>query len=342
MRNIVYLAFFVLKSNYPDLKKSLNCTIKKGYSRFKLLGDMVYSSLYYGSSFVDYFNFQFYRKNKSERKAYATMGIMYKFHKKVNDINYIDQVDDKKQFHKNFSEFCNTPYFFTKAQSVDLIRVLKEKIGQKIVIKDPVSTGGKSVRIIEIKYENENLFLDSLQVEKFLTQHFQHNSIFYFEDFIKQHQEISKISPTAVNTIRIITMINNNKEPEVIGAVFRISVNCPIDNYSVGNLAAEIDIKNGVVTAGGIRKRSSCDDYHINHPITKQPIRGFQIPQWDKVTSLALEAALIVPQVRTVGWDIAVTENDPIFIEGNSQWNKDTWQIPAGKGKLHIIQKYLK
>lgn len=341
MKNVLYLGFFILKTNYTDLKMSLQCTVKKGYSKYRLLVDMVFSSLVYGSSFVDYFNFQFYRKNREERKAYATMGVMYKFHKKVNDKNFINRVDDKKQFYKNFSNFCKKPYFFLSNQYDELVNVLKEKKDQRIVIKDPVSTGGKGVNIVQLNLENEKLYIGTIQVETFLKQHFQNNTIFYFEDFIEQHPLISKISPTGVNTIRIITMINNNNQPEIIGAVFRISVDCPIDNYSAGNLAAEIDIKSGIVMSGGIRKRSSCDDYHIEHPTTKQPILGFQVPHWDKIANTALDAALVIPQVRTVGWDIAVTENGPIFIEGNSQWNKDTWQIPAGKGKIDIIAKYL-
>lgn len=340
IENIIYFGFFLLKTNYTDLRKSLSCTVKQGYSKYKLIIDMVCCTFKYGSSFVDYFNFQFYRKNKAERKAYATMGIMYKFHKKVNDQQLVDKVDNKQSFWVNFAEFCNRPYFFNKSQTQELLDVLKGKKGEKIVIKDPTSTAGKGVEVVELNLQEDRLYANSVELELFINQHFQNNSILYFEDFIEQHQLISMISPTAVNTVRIITMINNN-EPEIIGSVFRISVDCPIDNYSAGNMAAEIDIKSGVVITGGIRKRSSCDYYHDIHPITRQPIKGFQIPHWDKITKAALQAAMVVPQVRTVGWDIAVTENGPVFIEGNSQWNKDTWQIPAGEGKLHIIEKYL-
>src|SRR5690606_11252973 len=341
MKNILYLGFFILKTNYSDLRKSLQCTVKKGYSKYRLIFDMILSSLIYGSSFVDYFNFQFYRKSKAERKAYATMGIMYKFHKKVNDKNLINKVDDKQQFWVNYAEFCNKPYFFTKEKSKDMLKDLYEKQNKKIYIKVPTNTGGNGVQIVELSFKDNKIYVGSADLEHFLKQHFQENTIFYFEDFIQQHPLITEISPTAVNTIRVITMINDNKEPEIIGSVFRISVDCPIDNYSAGNMAAEIDIKSGVVITGGIRKRSSCDYYHDIHPITRQPIKGFQIPHWDKITKAALQAAMVVPQVRTVGWDIAVTENGPVFIEGNSQWNKDTWQIPAGEGKLHIIEKYL-
>ena len=154
MKNVLYLGFFILKTNYADLNKSIHCTVKKGYSKYRLILDMVFSAILYGSSFVDYFNFQFYRKNRAERKAYATMGIMYKFHKKVNDKNYIAKIDDKKHFSVNFAEYCNKPFFYTKDQYQELIRVLGEKSGKKIVIKDPTSTGGKGVQVVE-----PNLFL---------------------------------------------------------------------------------------------------------------------------------------------------------------------------------------
>ncbi|HLW33742.1 MAG TPA: sugar-transfer associated ATP-grasp domain-containing protein [Aequorivita sp.] len=341
MKKILYLGFFILKTNYDDLRKSLVCANRRGYSTYRLVGDMLYCSLFYGSSFVDYFNFQFYRRNKAEKRAYATMGIMYTFHRKVNDKRFIDKVDDKKEFFKNFSEFCNTPYFFEKSQCEEIKLLLDEKEGKKIVIKDPVSTGGKGVKISKIEKMNGNLTIEGVSAEAEIKEHFIKNSFFYFEDYIEQHEEISKISPTAVNTIRIITMVNAHRQPEIIGAVFRISVDCPIDNYSAGNLAAEIDIDTGIVVSGGIRKRSTCDIYHDVHPITKQAILGFQIPHWAKIVVAVKKAALIVPEVRSVGWDVAVTQDGPLFIEGNSQWNKDTWQIPADRGKLSLISVYL-
>ena len=341
MRKIINLGFFVLKTNYTDLGHSINCTIKKGHSRFTLLSDMVYCSLKYGSSFVDYFNFNFYNKSAEQKSQYATMAIMYKFHRKINDAAYIDKVDDKKQFFKNFSKFCNPAFLFPTEQKQQAIEHIQSRLGKRIVIKDPESTAGKGVRIFGISQKSSEYFVGSEELIKFCEDHYSENSFLYLEDFIVQHSEIDKISPTAVNTIRVITLINNQHEVEVIGSVFRISVNCAIDNYSAGNLAAEIDKNTGVVISGGIRKRSSCDKYHEVHPVTNEKILGFKIPHWDKVIEMITEAATVVPQVRTIGWDIAITENGPIIIEGNNKWNKDTWQIPAGEGKLKQIKMYL-
>jgi hypothetical protein len=341
MKNIIYLGFFILKTDYADLIKSINCTSKKGYNKIFLCMRMVLNTLWYGSSFVDYYNFQFYRKNIQQKKEYATMGVMYKFHNKMNHKNFIDAVDNKKTFFKTFHKFCNPAFLFTHNDLDTIISIILDRVNKKIVVKNPESSGGKGVQIFQVLKKEDGIMIGTEELHDFLNNHFKENEYFYFEDFILQHENIANVSPSAVNTIRMISLINEENRVDIIGSVFRISVDCPIDNYSAGNLAAEIDIATGIVISGGIRKRSSCDSYHEIHPSTKQQILGLKIPFWNEINQMVTEAALVVPQVRTVGWDIAITPSGPIIIEGNSKWNKDTWQIPAGKGKLQMIKKYL-
>ena len=106
MRNFLYLCYFFLRTNYTDLKASFNCCKKKGYNKIKLFVDMTYCTLKYGSSFVDYFNFRFYEKKNNERKAYATMGYMYRFHKKVNDQLKIKELVTKENLKYGIRVHC--------------------------------------------------------------------------------------------------------------------------------------------------------------------------------------------------------------------------------------------
>ncbi len=48
----------------------------------------------------------------------------------------------------------------------------------------------------------------------------------------------------------------------------------------------------------------------MKHPVTGEVIVGFQIPFWNQIIELVKELAYVVPQVRYVGWNIAITEND--------------------------------
>ena len=59
------------------------------------------------------------------------------------------------------------------------------------------------------------------------------------------------------------------------------------------------------------------ETYEI-HPMTGKRIPGTQIPYWDEVRAMCLSAMHRVPQVRFVAWDVAITPDGPVFIEGNS------------------------
>ncbi len=303
---------------------------------------MVYCSFRYGSSFADFFNFRFFEKPNVVKADYATMGFMYRFHAWANKPSAISMVDDKLSFSTHFSAFCSSPYFFSRDQKTELKKFLNEQPIGKIVVKDPLSTAGRGVRFFSINCDNNGIRkIDDLLIDDFVQQSLKSQEGIYIEKFIEQHSDIHNISPSGVNTIRVITMLTNLGTVDIIGTVFRISVNSPLDNYSKGNLAAEIDIITGEVITGGIRKQAACDVYHDNHPVTGKPILGFHIPFWSETLEMVKKAALIVPQVRSIGWDVAITNNGPILIEGNSKWNKDTWQIPAGYGKKSLLNAYI-
>lgn len=344
LKNIIYCAYFVVNTNYSLLSRTIKCTADKtSISKWKLVLDMFISSLKFGSSFVDYYNFQFYNKSKFERSLYATMGFMYNFHKAVNDQEKSKLLDNKDEFAKHYKEFCNTPIVFNNNTiGIDKIEErLHDFVGKRIVFKDPTSTAGRGVYIGEVEKKDGKILLDDEALDVFIKRFFKNSQLIYAEKYLVQHQEISNISPTALNTIRVITIINEIGDVEVIGAIFRISVNSKLDNFSKGNLAAEIDIESGQVITGGIIKDSSCGKYHNYHPITKAKINGFKIPMWTKVIQTVKNAAQVLPEIRSIGWDVAILEDEIKLIEGNSKWNKDTWQIPAGYGKKELIKNYI-
>lgn len=340
MKRILHLGYFLIKTDYADLAASIRCAAKKGHSRFRLLAEMIFCSLRYGSSFVDYFNFQFYRKGAEEKAAYATMGLMYDFHRRVNDPMRVAEVDDKRKFAENFSSFCRQPHIFRQDEWDRVEAFVLSRRGKKIVLKDPAGTAGREVKVLKVDWKGDSTFFTDPDGKRWSLDFLRARSPIYIEDYVIQHSAIHHISPSGLNTVRVITLLTS-EQVDVLGAVFRISVNCPVDNYSAGNIAAEVDTETGLILTGGIRKRSTCDVYHDKHPVTGSPIKGITIPHWDKVVVMVKEAAIVVPEVRSVGWDVAITEDGPLLIEGNSKWNKDTWQIPAGYGKIHLISKYL-
>ena len=53
------------------------------------------------------------------------------------------------------------------------------------------------------------------------------------------------------------------------------------------------------------------------HPTTGATVPGFHVPFWDEIVQSVRTAAEMVPRVGYIGWDIAVTDNGPEFVEGN-------------------------
>jgi hypothetical protein len=157
------------------------------------------------------------------------------------------------------------------------------------------------------------------------------------ETFINQHPSLNALSPSAVNTVRIFTQLNNFNEVEILGCRQRISINCSVDNLAAGNVAAPIDESTGVITGPGVYSDITKEPVSI-HPITGISIVGFQVPFWKEGVQLAKDAALKHPQNRSIGWDIVVTANGPGLIEGNHDWCKLVWQLPVNKGLKSMLK----
>lgn len=54
-----------------------------------------------------------------------------------------------------------------------------------------------------------------------------------------------------------------------------------------------------------------------HHPESGTRIDGIPIPQWEQVRDIALTAARMMPENPYVGWDVVVTKDGPIILEGN-------------------------
>jgi hypothetical protein len=75
-------------------------------------------------------------------------------------------------------------------------------------------------------------------------------------------------------------------------------------------------------------------DYVSVLPGTETPFVGFRLPYWSEVKDLALRAAAAFPWVRSVGWDIAISERGPVLVEGNERWAVSLVQMAAPHGLM--------
>lgn len=138
-----------------------------------------------------------------------------------------------------------------------------------------------------------------------------------------QHKLLNKIYPKSVNTIRMVTVKGSDGKPHVFSAVLRIgAMGKEVDNYSQGGVIVEIDKETGKLYKYGFRKQIF-GGRGTTHPDTGFKYDGVTIPFFEEAKRCALYFHSMLFDMHSIGWDIAISENGPVFIEGN-----DNWEIP--------------
>jgi putative polysaccharide biosynthesis protein len=137
---------------------------------------------------------------------------------------------------------------------------------------------------------------------------------------LRNHPDVADLSNGALCTVRIMTFLDEQGEPEVVAAALRMAIgrNVTIDNIHAGGIAVEVDIETGELS----RASDLGDDVRLGwldtHPDTGAPIAGRRLAGWSEARALALRAHRDFSDRTVVGWDIALTPEGPVVIEGNS------------------------
>jgi hypothetical protein len=257
---------------------------------------------------------------------------MYEYQLIMNPRDKRDILDDKRLFYKKY-----TPFIKHKIADLPDLKAnppLAEAIlsnpSNKVVFK--VANGKCGAQVDMLKSSEFN----TSNIHPFM----ENNGYDLVEEYIIQDPTFMKLSPSAVNTVRIFTQLDVNDNVEILGCRLRISVNSKVDNMAAGNLAAPIDEKTGIITGPGVYSDITRPDEAV-HPITGVNIIGFQIPFWKETIDMIITAAKLHPQNRSIGWDIAMTENGPDLIEGNHDWCKLVWQLPVREGLKPVLEKHM-
>ena len=302
---------------------------QSGKIRWILLFDAFKKVFRYNISVLEYFQFRFYQLPASNRAEWAGTGTLYEYQKKMNPPDKRHILDDKVLFKEKYKDLLvNTPFTVVELHRPENFKKLKTH--QQIVLKESRGKCGLGTRFIKN---------DSPETEN-LAAFMQSEGYDLAEPYIQQHSDLQRLSPSGVNTIRIITQLDAQDEVVILGCRQRISVDSPVDNLAAGNLVAPIDLETGVISGPAVYSDIT-KPTQATHPITGVGIVGFQVPFWDECLDLAIKAALLHPENRSVGWDIVVTENGPGLIEGNHDWCKLVWQLPVGEGLKPVLERFL-
>lgn len=199
-----------------------------------------------------------------------------------------------------------------------------------LVLKPVRGGGGRGVSVVHA-LEGDDLLLNGRRASSSeLWEHITGNDTMLVYECVRQHKALSRLYPHSLNTIRILTMTGRDGVPFVARAVLRLGTDasCPTDNWIRGGLCTAINLEDGSL---GQAVRFPARDDRLRwvsvHPDTDAPIAGSRIPEWDAVLAAALKGARTVPSTPYVGWDVALSEEGPVMIEGNSYSGVNLFQV---------------
>lgn len=142
------------------------------------------------------------------------------------------------------------------------------------------------------------------------------------------HPQVADLTAGALPTVRVTTCLDQQGEPELVGAVFRMAVgaNRTVDNLHAGGIAAGVDLEIGRLSSASNLGMDARLGWLDRHPDTGAQIIGRVLPQWAEIKALAIQAHRAFADRVLVGWDIGVTDQGPLVVEGNSSPDLDIVQ----------------
>lgn len=284
---------------------------KKGRAEFEVMKSKVHCY----ASHEDYSIFRFYDMNLEEQQRYVTFGIFDKMRIRYNDYEGTQLFNNKGEFNTIFRDYIKHTWFLNRDLSYDeFVKQVKDL--DYIMVKPLDASKGVGIQKYACPASEDE--------RKKLYEEIMNQDSSIIEECIVQHEDVAEFCPTSVNTIRITTL-NYEGDCKFLYAVFRMGRGGVVDNFHAGGIAATIDIPSGMVCTSAADLDGNTFE---ENPYSGKKIKGYQIPNWDRIIETCKEITGKVSGVNLVGWDFAITPDDVDLIEGNPGVSYVLAQVP--------------
>lgn len=310
-------------------------TVKEWYPKYNLIERLILCLKYYIDPYhkkmeLDcYLYYKFDKLSKHQKYEILLDHEIVEYEKKLNKDELRSIFNNKKEFYKVFGKYMKRKILFLDECSFDEFYNFFSEV--KIVAVKPFNMhGGIGFR---------KLYFDKYTADQ-LKQEF--NTLrklgFICEELIVNEASYREIYSKSLNTVRVNTLIEANQKPRIISIVNQFgSADSITDNDEEKGIWSAANIETGIISWA--EKDDETAVYYNLHPDTGKKIIGFQNKRFDEVKSLALELALRVPDIRLVGWDIAVTDSGLELMEGNVTPELGVVQAMTGIGYRTLFEE---
>ena len=316
----------MIRHYIKELKKSQLIKRSKLYSQAIGLGkgewvkvfiDFVISKICYKFTATDYFVIgNGYTLSRYEKKRFFTIQRGYWVWNNVNNPKYKHLLKNKVEALELFSDFVSRRWLYAPKSSFSEFMDFVNKT--PVFIAKPVDKfEGEGIE----KHSTSDVSEEDL---KTLYNHLVSNGMLV-EECLKAHDDIY-LGTKSLNTFRLYTLIDGKGDVRVLKAKYRAGTGDAITDTDEGCIAYPISIEHGVIEGPGINEVLNSKNYFY-HPGSDKLVVGMKIPMWDRVLEVVTEAAKKIPQIRYIGWDIAVTNDGVEMIECNRAPYTGTFEI---------------
>lgn len=334
------------KKNQPKTAKqierehAIDCIMRTtGWSREETISRVKEARERTGCTYKEFFIYRFAELSEKEQAEVFLIRDSMKLRKKYDvDKKLISMLCNKEKTNDYFSEYLKRPWCVNTKVS---FREFKEKFAdsKRVIYKPLAGNRGRGVEAFEINDDNIKQVYEQLATYP----------AGVVEQYVKQHPDVSGLSPSSVNTLRVVT-ISSADEPvtpdgkyiDVAYSALRIGGgNSVVDNFHSGGMVAVVDLATGQLATDAADMEG-----HVFpvHPITGKVFKGFKIPYFEEAMEMAIDACRKHKITGYLGWDVAITEDGPVLIEVNAGPGVVLLSTPYAadhKGMKYVMEKYL-
>lgn len=276
---------------------------------------MAWSLLVTGCTFKEYYNLNFVKRTINNQKTFITTGSNINAYSKLNDRSFHHLYINKDEFNEKYSEFIARDWIRLSQSREQIYSFFKRH--RDVIIKPKDGDSGKGIVVVR-----DSSKLTVSEIDHLICG----NESGIAEELLYNHPKLNELNESSLNTMRIVTVRNGEKADILFAGIRFGAKGSEIDNISMGGHIAPIDTVSGEICGHSHTKKTVTADNQEDSDHV-----GFQIPMWDELNEYLQKLTSVVPEMRYMAWDIAITERGFATIEGNHSSGNTVIQAHLGE-----------
>ena len=166
------------------------------------------------------------------------------------------------------------------------------------------------------------------------------NERYLVQERVRQHPDLARFHPPSINTLRVTTVLEE-QGARVFRTILRTGRGgASFDGLGAGGIGVAVDVESGYLDARGLARLGQDPGWYDRHPDTGVAFDGLSLPFFAEAKALSCRFHEALPFFHTVGWDVAITPEGPLIIEGNENWGATVHMSIEPNFKEHFLALY--